>query len=545
MKGFWTALAVSVFGLAVLAGCNDYNNTIQYNTGATLTNISPSGIAAGTPAPGAVPNCPNTPTGQNNPCFTVTVTASFLNGFLSTTVVQWNGVTLPTCSTGTGSKGCSTFVDSVTMSAQVPYSLVGKPGTAYVNTLTPQSGSGKNGLSNSLSFIIYGGPNPFPSITSISPTSGTACSSTTCPDVPITVSGSNFIPTSQNGGSSVTFTGAATGGVETAITVTSITSTQLKATIPGKFLNVDSSKLPDQAKINVINPPSAICLVNCPDLGGGDTNCTTPPVPGTCNPTQQIFTISASGAAAATAAQAVAEEAPAVSQDGRYVAYASVQGGNSQILLRDTCLGAANDCVASTRSVSVSSDGTAGNGDSHNAAMTLDGRYVAFSSAATNLVSSPPTGRQVYLRDTCVGAAADCKPSTTLISKDEDGKLTGTESILPSISSSGRFVAFLAITPSPKSSESAAHAQNATPNSGLRQVFVRDTCLGASNCTPKTTRISLQPGDTPGNSTKPAGPALAGLAKQIALSDGKGSTVFTPTMPIDDRVFLAIPKENQ
>jgi hypothetical protein len=74
---------------------------------------------------------------------------------------------------------------------------------------------------------------------------------------------------------------------------------------------------------------------------------------------------------------------------------------------------------------------------------------------------------------------------------------------------------------------------------------VRDTCTGVSNCTPKTTRISLVPGDTPANSAKPAGPALAGLAKQIALSDGKSSTVFTPTMPIDDRVFLAIPKEKQ
>ena len=80
-------------------------------------------------------------------------------------------------------------------------------------------------------------------------------------------------------------------------------------------------------------------------------------------------------------------------------------------------------------------------------------------------------------------------------------------------------------------------------NSGLRQVFVRDTCLGAANCTPKTTRISLQPGDAPANSAKPVGPALAGLAKHIALSDGKSSTFFTPTMPIDDRVFLALPSE--
>jgi len=79
----------------------------------------------------------------------------------------------------------------------------------------------------------------------------------------------------------------------------------------------------------------------------------------------------------------------------------------------------------------------------------------------------------------------------------------------------------------------------------LRQVFVRDTCLGAANCTPKTTRISLMPGDAPANSSKPAGPALSGLAKQIALSEGKNATVFTPTVPVDDKVFLAISNEQK
>jgi hypothetical protein len=178
--------------------------------------------------------------------------------------------------------------------------------------------------------------------------------------------------------------------------------------------------------------------------------------------------------------------------------------------------------------------------------MTLDARYVAFSSAATNLVENAPAGRQVYLRDTCIGAANSCKASTVLISTDEEGKLVGTEAILPSISSSGRFVAFLAVTESAgHASANTAHAGGSTVNSGMRQVFVRDTCLGAANCTPKTTRISLMPGDTPANSTTPAGPALSGLAKQIALSEGKNATVFTPTVPVDDKVFLAISNEQK
>jgi WD40 repeat protein len=549
MKRLQTALAVALFSLGVLAGCNDYNYSVQGNTGATLTNISPSGLPAGTPTGGNLTNCPNTPSGQSNPCFTLFAVASAFNGFLTTSTVRWNGVDLPVCSAKNGPQGCTTYIDGTDLSAAVPYSFLAKPGNVYVDTLTPQTGSGQNGLSNALTFIVYGAPNPFPTLSGVSPNSTATCSSK-CANVSITVTGTNFIPTSQNGGSSVTFTGAATGGVEKALNVTSISSTQIVASIPGGYFSAN-----DTAKINVMNPQSAICVVNCPNLGGGDTNCTpTIPEPSNCTITTQTFTIGSGAAPSSTsaAALAVAEESPAVSQDGRYVAYASVQSDTAQILLRDTCLGAANGCTPSTRTVSAAADGTtAGNGDSHNVAMTPDARYVAFTSAATNLTENAPSGRQVYLHDTCIGAGGACKPSTLLISTDTEGKLNGTEAILPSISTSGRFVAFLAVTPSQASAHAAGnkiHADAAgasTVNSGLRQVFVRDTCLGAASCTPKTTRISLAPGDTPADATKPAGPALGGLAKQIALSEGKSSTVFTPTVPIDDRVFLAIPNENK
>ena len=547
MKRSRTALAVALCAAGAVAGCNDYNNSVQYNTGATITNISPSGLPAGTPTGVTPPNCPNTPSGQTNPCFTLFVLATSTNGFQATTLVEWNGQRLPACTNISAKNGCTTFLDGTNVNASVPYNLIANPGTAYVNTFTPQSGTGNNGLSNALTFIIYGAPNPSPTLSSISPTSAGYCASTTtkCADIPITLMGTNFLPTSQNGGSSVTFTGVATGGIETAVTVTGISSTQLNATIPGTLLCAT-----DTAQINVINPPSALCLANCPNLGGGSTNCKLSQT-SNCTVTTQTFTITNSSPAntcpvTTPVTPAVVEETPAVSQDGRYVAYASTQNGESQILLRDTCVGATSGCTANTRMVSSATDGTVGNRDSHNAVMTLDGRYVAFSSAATNLVENAPPGRQVYLRDTCIAAPTSCKASTVLISADEEGKLVGTEAILPSISSSGRFVAFLAVT------ESQSHASGNNPqvggngaNSGLRQVFVRDTCLGAVNCTPKTTRISLMPGDTPANSAKPAGPALSGLAKQLALSEGKNATMFTPTVPVDDRVFLAISNEQK
>src|SRR5208337_4492308 len=430
------------------------------------------------------------------------------------------------------------FVDSTTITATVPASLLTNSAQAIVNVLTPQSGTGQNGLSNSVSFYIYGDgtANPVPTVTDVSPNSAPACG-TSCANaaVTITVTGTNFLPASNNGGTIVTFADKLTPagrptGQPTAINITSRTDTQITAVIPGVYL-----ANADVGSVAVCNPPNipggGVCG-QCRDLtclnlaGGGFSN---------------NFDFTIGGGAPA----AVGEETPAISQDGRYVAYASRQNLVNQILLKDTCIGIANGCTVSTRVVSAAADGTAGNADSHNVVITPDGRYVAFSSAATNLVEGAPAGRQVYVHDTCIGAANSCKSTTTLISTDSQGALTGTESVLPSISTSGRFVAFVAITPSnaSKVAGGAAASAQTSANSGLRQVFVRDTCLGTANCTPKTTRISLMPGDAPANGTKPAGPAISGLAKQIALAEGKTSTVFTPTVAVDEGVILAVPKE--
>ena len=503
MKGFRTAVAVASLAFGMLAGCNDYNNSIQYNTGATVTNISPTGVTAGSGS------------------FVLTVNALASNGFTNKTVIQWNGQKLAS----------PTFVDPTTMYVTVPASLVAQPGIAHVNVLTPQTGTGQNGLSNTEGFNIYGAPNPTPTLASVTPNSAAACG-TSCgsSSMTITVAGTNFLPSSNNGGTVVTFADKLTPMQQpTALTITSFSSTSIQASLPSTYLANN-----DTGTVQVTNPPNIPGGGQCPNptcvnLAGG----------GTSNPLS--FTIGTGTSAMA----AIAEETPAISQDGRYVAYASQQNQVNQILLSDTCVGITSGCTASTRVVSAATDGTAGNADSHDAAITPDGRYVAFSSAATNLVEGAPAGRQVYLRDTCIGAANSCKAATSLISTDSDGSLTGTESILPSISANGRFIAFVAVTPSaaPKTAAGAKANVVTSPNSGLRQVFVRDTCMGATNCTPKTTRVSLVPGDTPAEGTKPAGPAISGQAKQIALVDGKTATVFTPTVTVDGGVFLAIPKE--
>ena len=497
------AKACALLALAVAAvlaaSCNDYGNTFQNPTGAPINFISPSDAVAG---------------GTD---FTLTVTSN-AGGFVSKTVVQWNGKTIP-----------STYVSATTMTATVAAALIAKPGSAFVNTLNPHSGTGTNGLSNTLTFIVNPAANPVPTISSISPNSAAAGSAS----FTLTVNGGSFLPTSDpSGGSQVRWN---LGSTQSTLPVLSVSSSQITATVDTSLL-VNAGTQPVTATVTVFNPPS-------PSTGGGNGG------GGGTSPNGLPFTITPAGGSMVKP-RAVVEETPAVSADGRYVAYAAAQDGHSQVFVRDTCEGAPAGCQSRTTVLSAATDGTPGNDDSKSPSMSSDGRYIAFSSAATNLASGAPAGRQVYLRDTCVGAApgASCAPSTQLVSADSEGALVGTESILPSVSASGRFVAFLAVTPSHDAAgKSSAHASQAqaksgvdATNSGYRQVFVRDTCIGASGCTPKTTRISLQPGDTATGDAKPAGPAISSNSSHVALPGANAATVFTRSVAVDDRVFLAI-----
>src|SRR5262249_38516493 len=152
------------------------------------------------------------------------------------------------------------------------------------------------------------------------------------------------------------------------------------------------------ATVTVFNPPSVDPNNPTGNGGGGNSNGETFTVS-----TNAGFCPAASQAATANAASA-AEETPAVSLDGRFVAFTGAstgQVGHSQIFLRDTCEGAAKDCKPQTTVLSAATDGTEGNADSHNPSISSDGRFVAFSSAATNLSVNTPSGKQIFVRDTC------------------------------------------------------------------------------------------------------------------------------------------------
>jgi len=516
MKRFGAVCVLAFLAIFLIAGCNDYGNTFQGNTGASLTAISPSIVSA----------C-------GSSCSDLTITL-FGGPFVTQTVAQWNGKNLATTPTLDANSNV------INLKAVVPKALIANPGKADINTLSPHSGSQNNGLSNTLAFIINPPPNPLPLVSSIAPGSAAPGSS----GVTLTISGPStggtFIPTSDpTGGSTVNWNA---NGTQTPLTVTSVTAAQIQATIPASLFTTQTCAL-----VSVFNPPAIPTVppsgVGNPFSGGGGTSFNTPGFAVSTDPAF-IANCNAMGVHPATAgasAIAFAEETPALGLDGRYVAYTATQNGHTQIFVRDTCTGAPAGCQSQTTLLSAASDGTPGNADSNTPSASTDGRFVAFSSAATNLVANAATGRQIYLRDTCAGVATQCTPQTTLISTDETGLLSGNDNLLPSISSSGRFVAFLSVTSSKYPAKSASNS-----NSGYRQIFVRDTCFGATTaCTPTITRISLVPGDANSLQSKPAGPAISSNAQAIAVSSAATPTLFTRTIPIDDRVFLALTSSTQ
>ena len=128
---------------------------------------------------------------------------------------------------------------------------------------------------------------------------------------------------------------------------------------------------------------------------------------------------------------------PQVSSDGRYVVYTSFannidvldSGFNQDIFLYDI----QND---TTEIVSVSSLNIRGNGTSVSASINDDGSIVAFISDSTNLVNSDTNGiAQVYLRDRVNG-------TTHLVSVSNSGLVSNKDCSKPHISGDGRIVLY-------------------------------------------------------------------------------------------------------
>jgi flagellin-like hook-associated protein FlgL len=165
----------------------------------------------------------------------------------------------------------------------------------------------------------------------------------------------------------------------------------------------------------------------------------------------------------------------AISADGRFVAFYSgadnlVEGdtnGTTDAFIKDTVTGV-------TTRVSTDSAGNQSTGSSIVAAISADGRYVAFYSAASDLVAGDTNGQSdSFIKDTVTGV-------TTRVSTDSAGSEASGASFVTAISADGRFVAF---------NSSASNLVAGDTNNQVDS-FIKDTVTGI------TTRVST---DSAGN----------------------------------------------
>lgn len=169
-----------------------------------------------------------------------------------------------------------------------------------------------------------------------------------------------------------------------------------------------------------------------------------------------------------------------VSGDGRYVAFESTAttlvaadtNAVADVFVRDRLAG-------QTVRVSVDSNGIEADGKSSTSAMSNDGRCVVFISNATNLILSDNNAvADVFVRD-LVSA------QTTCASLNSAGAPANNSSLSPSISTDGRYVAFVSTA-----SNLIPGDTNASPD-----IFVRDRVLGITSCASVTSAGALVQGD--------------------------------------------------
>ena len=513
-----------------------------------ITSLSPSGVTTGA--------------GQ----FTLVVRG---NNFVSPSIVMVNGASRPTG-----------FVNSTYLQATILASDVAAGGSLPITVLNPPPGGGSSNV------FMLSVTNPVPVVGALS----TATIQAGSPATGLAISGANFVPNSvvllngaprptvftsstqvsmsltagdlaQGGVDQVQVQNPAPGGGTSNIATLSINPTDAA----GLPIIVDLA--PDASQAN-----AGVCGATCsgtPTLATAgpavsqtgqfvafastSTNLLTTTTNGTsdiflrdtclgsasCTPKTSLVNLAADG----SVADAPSSE-PSLDSTAAHVAYTStasnlanyvvVSGGKRQVYWQAPCLAGAT-CTAANAPVLISIDalGNAGNGDSYSPAVSPDGRYIAFVSLATNLVSSVAVDGitpQVYLRDTCnlvPPATGTCVPTTYLVSS-VDGLTPGDgPSAHPAIANNGLYVAF---------SSTATNLGATAPNpSAVQEVFVRSTCIvTATSCTMVTNLVSTPDDVTPADlaSIEPAISsdgrfiAFASLATNLGVSAGGVQQIY-------------------
>lgn len=214
-----------------------------------------------------------------------------------------------------------------------------------------------------------------------------------------------------------------------------------------------------------------------------------------------------------------ASRKPAVSGDGRWVAFEADEGAEDQdirIFDRDNGV---------TAILSIDNDGVVGNGKSENPQLSSSGRFLVFESSSNNLVADDENGTfDVFWvdRDPDLNGIYDEALSTLTVraSVATDGEEGDDASRFPHVSDDGRYVVF--------ASTSVTLADGITNNK--RDVFLRDLELGV------TSRISLGTGGVEGLAESTT-PWISADGRCVVFQSAAGNLVASDTNNERD-VFL-------
>jgi trimeric autotransporter adhesin len=424
-------------------------------TAATTFTISGLSIGAvsvlgSSPPAASTPYC--SPTG-----FTLDVTPATGTTFTSDTVVNWNGSPRPT-----------TFVSATELQAAITYADTAFQGSVSVTVSNSESTSAAASFSLSAPTSL-----PVPSINSLSP-SHTAAGG---PGFTLSVTGSGLLPCS-------TVQWKSSGSTTTTIFTTTFTSVNgLTAAISAADISMAGIE-----QVTVNTPPPSGCTAGTGITCGGTSNSETftvyTPVAGAVRTAAMIQPADIAGSGARSAPLLSLH---LMSADQRYAVHVlastdgvtEIPGTTQNIFVRDTCAGAPSGCVPSEKLVSIGVGGNLADGGSFSPSISSHGRYMAFLSSARNLVDDDTNGEvDVFVRDTCAGAAAGCTPSTQRVSLASDGIEADGSSTSATIDATGRYVTFESAATNLGSSSSSPSAPG---------LFLRDTCAGTNAaCTPST-----------------------------------------------------------
>lgn len=191
---------------------------------------------------------------------------------------------------------------------------------------------------------------------------------------------------------------------------------------------------------------------------------------------------------------------PSLSANGRFVAFQTGGGSSGGIFVHDRQ-------TQQTKSASINDKGVQGNGDSSEAVISADGRFVTFVSAANNLVAGDTNGvDDIFVHDRQT-------KKTSRISVRSNGAEGNDTSYRPSLSANGRFVTYF----------SAASNLVTGDTNGFMDVFVHD------RQTQQTTRVSVSSNGLQANSGNVLSPSLSANGRFVVFVSDANNLVTGDT----------------